>query len=89
MKQIFVLTLALVLTATTNAGIVKGIVINDHDPYIVKSSSGDLYKVDWYSGSSLFWKGDFVILTTDNGMGQMISPQSEEVAEVWVDEIDD
>jgi hypothetical protein len=89
MKQIFVFAFALVLTATANAGLVKGIVLNDDDPYIVKSSTGDLYKVDWYSGSSLFSEGDFVILTTDYGSGQMISPQNEEVAEVWVEEIDD
>ena len=56
---------------------------------IVKSQAGDLYKVEWQSGSSLFSEGDFVILTTSDGLGQMISPESEEVAEVWVDEIDD
>jgi hypothetical protein len=53
------------------------------DPYIVKSEASDLYKVEWQSGSSLFSEGDLVILTTGDGLGQMISPESEEVA--WPD----
>ena len=58
-----------------------------------------LYKVEWYSGSSLFSEGDYVILTTDDGSavsvfptpvrGQMIRPDNDEVDEVCVEEIDD
>jgi hypothetical protein len=62
---------------------------NDDDPYIVRPGSGELYKVEWYSGSSLFSEGDYVILTTDDGRGQMICPNNDEVAEVWVEETDD
>lgn len=63
---------------------VKGFLLNDDDPYLVESTTGYLHKVEWISGSSLFSRGDFVILTTDYGSGQMISSESEAVAEVWL-----
>ena len=90
MKPVLVSVLtAVLITATANAGIIKGILLNDDDPYIVKTKTGDLYKVEWFSGSSAFSEGDYVIITTDYGRGEMISPVSEETAEVWVEEIDD
>jgi len=88
-KRFLVPLLALLTVAAADAGVVKGVLLNDDDPYIVKGRDGNLYKVEWYSGSSAFSEGDFVILTTNFGQGQMISPENEEVAEVWVDEVDD
>ncbi len=73
---------------TAQAGVIRGVLLNDDDPYIVKAANALIYKAEWYGGSSLFSEGDLVILTTDSGRGQMISPDNEEVAEVWVEEID-
>lgn len=85
MESIFIAVLTGVLiTATTKAGTIKGVLLNDDDPYILKTVTGQLYKIEWYSGSSLFSEGDYVIITTDSGMGEMISPSSEETAKVWV-----
>jgi hypothetical protein len=77
------------LTFTVHAGVIRGVVLNDDEPYIVKAVNGLIYKVEWYGGSSLFSQGDVVLLTTDDGRGQMICPASEEVAEVWVEELDE
>jgi len=79
----------LAVTLSAGAGVVRGVLLNDDDPYIIKTNGGEIYKAEWYGGSSLFSEGDFVILTTDDGRGQMICPDSEEVAQVWVEEIDD
>ncbi len=81
--------MALFLTFTAHAGVVRGVLFNDDDPYIIKGTNGVIYKAEWYGGSSLFSQGDFVILTNDDGRGQMISTDNDEVAEVWVDEVDD
>jgi hypothetical protein len=88
-KSIFVsLLTAVFISATANAGTIKGVLLNDDDPYIVKTRTG-FYKIEWYSGSSLFSEGDVVIITTEYGMGEMISLSNEETARVWVEEIDD
>jgi hypothetical protein len=81
--------MALCFASAVQAEVIRGVLLNGDDPYIVKASGGEIYKTEWYGGSSLFSEGDFVILTTDDGRGQMICPDSEEVADVWVDEIDD
>jgi hypothetical protein len=89
MRRILMLAFtSLFVTFTAQAGVIRGVLLNDDDPYIIKGANGLIYKVEWYGGSSLFSEGDSVILTTDSGRGQMISPSSEEVAEVWVDELD-
>jgi hypothetical protein len=67
---------------------VKGFLLNDDDPCLVDATTGYLHKVEWISGSSLFSRGDFVILTTNYGSDQMISSESEAVAEVWVEDIE-
>jgi hypothetical protein len=60
MKLIPSLPLAMFLViAAANAGMVKGFLFNDDDPYLVESTTGYLHKVEWISGSSLFSRGDF------------------------------
>jgi hypothetical protein len=52
--------------------VVRGVLLNDDDPYIVKATDGTIYKAEWYSGDSAWSQGDRVILTNDNGQGQMV-----------------
>ena len=79
---------AVLISSTANAGTIKGVLLNYDDPYILKTRTG-LCKIESYSGSSLFSEGDVVIITTDYGMGEMMSLSNEETARVWVQEVDD
>ena len=75
---------------TAQAGVVRGVLLNDDDPYIVRATNGTIYKAEWYGGYSAWFQGDRVILTNDNGRGQMVSPDDDDkMAEVWVEEIED
>jgi len=70
--------------------VVRGILLNDDDPYIVSAINGTIYKAEWYGGYSAWFQGDRVILTNVNGRGQMVSPDDDDkMAEVWVEEIED
>jgi hypothetical protein len=73
------------LSVAAIAGAVRGTLLNDDEPYIVRGDGDTLYKVEWYGGSSLFWEGDDVILTDDFGWGNMVADDN--VARVWVEEI--
>lgn len=63
--------------------------LNDDDPYFVKGDDGNVYKAEWYGGSSLWNEGDRVILTSNYDLAKMISSDDDddEVSDVWVDEI--
>jgi hypothetical protein len=72
------------------ASVVRGILLNDDDPYLVRATNGGIYKAEWYGGYSAWFQGDHVILTNVNGLGQMVSPDDDDkMAEVWVGEIED
>jgi hypothetical protein len=78
------------MNLTVQAGVVRGVLLNDDDPYIVKASDGTIYKVEWYGGSSTWLQGDRVMLTNNDGRGQMVSPDDEDkLAEVWVEEVEE
>jgi hypothetical protein len=80
----------MLLNLTVQAGVVRGVLLNDDDPYIVRATDGTIYKAEWYGGDSAWSQGDRVILTNDNGRGQMVSPDDDDkVTEVWVEEIDE
>jgi len=71
------------------ASVVRGILLNDEDPYVVRATNGTIYKAEWYGGYSAWFQGDRVILTNANGRGQMVSPDDDDkMAEVWVEEIE-
>jgi hypothetical protein len=91
MRRLLVSAFASVfLNLTVQAGVVRGVLLNDDDPYIVKATDGTIYKAEWYGGDSTWSQGDRVILTNDNGQGQMVSPDDDDkMAEVWVEEIDE
>jgi hypothetical protein len=47
-------------------------------------------KAEWYGGDSSWSQGDNVILTNDNGRGQMVSPDDDDkMTEVMVEEVDE
>jgi S1-C subfamily serine protease len=73
---------------TTLADIVRGTIINDDDPYIVRAENGTLYKVELSSGDSDWSEGDHVVLSNTYGLGKMISQDYEKAADVDVDEIE-
>jgi hypothetical protein len=60
---------SMLLNLTVQAGVVRGVLLNDDDPYIVKATDGTIYKAEWYGGDSTWSQGDRVILTNDNGQG--------------------
>jgi hypothetical protein len=81
---------SLFLTLAVQAGVVRGVLLNDDDPYIVKASDGTIYKAEWYGGDSSWSQGDNVILTNDDGRGQMVSPDDDDkMTEVMVEEVDE
>jgi hypothetical protein len=72
------------------ASVVRGILLNDNDPYLVRANNGGIYKAEWHSGYSAWFQGDHVILTNVNGRGQMVSPDDDDkMAEVLVEEMED
>jgi Bacterial SH3 domain len=72
---------------SVHAGVIRGILLNDDDPYFIKGDDGSLYKAEWYWGSNLFYEGDQVILTQSYGQAKMINEDQDEVADVLVEEI--
>ncbi len=91
MGRLLLSALALLfINFAAHAGVVRGILLNDDDPYLVRATNGTIYKAEWYGGDSTWSQGDRVILTNDNGRGQMVSPDDEDkMAEVWVEEVED
>jgi hypothetical protein len=91
MRRLVLSVLVLVsLSFTAQARVIRGVLLNDDDPYIVRTADGTIYKAEWYGGDSTWSEGDRVILTNDNGRGQMVSPDDDDkTAEVWVEEVDD
>ena len=82
--------LFLFFTVGAQGEVVRGILLNDDDPYIVKAADGTIYKVEWYAGDSAWSQGDNVILSNDDGRGQMVSPDDgDKLTDVWVEEVDD
>jgi hypothetical protein len=81
---------SLLLNLTAQAGVIRGVLLNDDDPYIVKAADGEIYKAEWYGGDSTWSQGDRVILTEGDGRGEMVSPDDDDkMTEVWVEEIDE
>jgi hypothetical protein len=91
MGRLLLSTFALLsINFAAQAGVVRGVLINDEDPYIVKAADGTIYKAEWWGGTSTWFQGDRVILTNDNGRGQMVSPDDDDkMTEVWVEELDE
>ena len=91
MSRLFISTfVSLFLSLTAQAGVVRGVLLNDDDPYIVKATDGTIYQAEWYGGDSVWSQGDNVILTNDNGRGQMVSPDDDDkMTEVMVEEVDE
>jgi hypothetical protein len=91
MRRVLLSTLALLfINFAAHAGVVRGILLNDDDPYIVRATNGTIYKAEWYGGYAAWFQGDRVILTNDNGRGQMVSTDDDDkMTEVWVEEIED
>jgi hypothetical protein len=91
MRRLLVSVFAfLFVNFTVQADVGRGVLLNDDDPYRVKATNGTIYKVEWYGGSIVWFQGDHVILTNDNGRGQMVSPDDEDkLTEVWVEEIEE
>jgi hypothetical protein len=75
------------LSLAAVADVVRGTLLNDDDPYFIRGDDGNLYKAEWYGGSSLFSEGDEVILTDSYGLQKMIDDAMDETADVWVEEI--
>jgi Bacterial SH3 domain len=83
MRTLVILGYTLFLFGLPASGmVVRGTLLNDDEPYIVRGDDGTLYKVEWYGGSILFWGGDDVILTNNFGWGNMIDDDNG--ARVWV-----
>jgi hypothetical protein len=91
MQRLIILAFAsLFLNLTVHAAVVRGALLNDDDAYIVKATNGTIYKAEWYGGDSTWSQGDNVILTNDDGRGQMVSPDDDDkLTEVWVEEVDE
>jgi hypothetical protein len=88
MRKLLNLACSLFLFSLQVSGaVVRGTLLNDDDPYIIKGNDGSIYKAEWYSGSILFYEGDEVILTNDYGHAQMVNEDQDEVADVLVEEI--
>jgi len=75
------------LTLTAVARVINGTLLNGDDPYFIKGDDGNVYKAEWYSGSTLFFEGDEVILTGTFGLVKMIDDDSDEAADVSVEEV--
>jgi len=75
------------LTLTAVARVINGTLLNGDDPYFIEGDDGNVYKAEWYSGSTLFFEGDEVILTGTFGLVKMIDDDSDEAADVSVEEV--
>lgn len=88
MRRLLIFAFAvLLITFSVQAGEIRGVLLNDDDPYFVRGDNGSVYKAEWYWGSILFYEGDQVILTSNYGQAKMINEDEDEVADVLVEEI--
>jgi hypothetical protein len=87
-RSFLVTFLTLTMSLGAQGELIRGELLNDDDPYFVRAG-GAVYKVQWYGGSSLFYEGDDVLLTTRYGLGKMISDANDETADVWIEQIDE
>jgi hypothetical protein len=60
---------------------VSGRILNNVNPYFLRSNDGDLYEVTWYSGYAVH-AGDEVTLTNDEGACSMVTQNG--TAQVFV-----
>jgi len=74
-------------SVTAVARVINGTLLNGDDPYFIKGDDGNVYKAEWYSGSTLFFEGDEVILTGTFGLVKMIDDLSDEAADVSVEQV--
>ena len=82
--------LFLFFASAVQSEVVRAVLLNDDDPYIVKAADGTIYKAEWYAGDSTWFQGDNVILSNDDGRGQMVSPDDgDKLTDVWVEEVDE
>lgn len=84
---VLALVLLVALASVAYAASVRGDLLNSSSPWIVKGRWGATYKVEWYGGSILFWKGDEVLLTKDWGFATMVGMSGlskGHTARVWV-----
>jgi hypothetical protein len=44
--------LFLCFSSAVKGEVVRGVLLNDDDPYVVKAADGTIYKVEWYGGDS-------------------------------------
>ena len=88
MRRLLIFELAvLFITFSVQAGVIRGVLLNDDDPYFISGDDGNVYKAEWYWGSILFYEGDRVLLTNNYGQVKMINEDEDEVADVLVEEI--
>ena len=69
---------------------IECVVLSDDLPYLLRDDlEGRLFRCEYLGGSLLFFRDDRVLLTTDNGVGSMISLSSSRhrVCRVFVEEI--
>jgi hypothetical protein len=77
------------LTVAAIAGVLRGTLLNDDEPYFIKGDDGNIYKAEWYGGSTLWSEGDRTILTGDCGRVKMISPDDDDkISNVWVEDVE-
>jgi len=83
MMKLKILLPLVVLAASGCASndLVSGRILNNVNPYFLKSDDGDLYQVTWYSGYPV-QAGDQVTLTNDEGACSMVSKNG--TAQVFV-----
>lgn len=91
-RKLSLLFIGLLLTFQASTAQAKeyGVLLNDDDPYLVKTEYS-IYKCEWYGGSMSFWEDDLVLLTDpDAGFNYMIVVRGigkGNKAYVWCDEL--
>lgn len=78
------------LAAVAEAKALYVALLNNNDPWIARDVDRAIYKLEWYGGSSLFWKGDIVLLTKGWGFAKMVGIKGlskGRVAKVWVEKL--
>jgi Bacterial SH3 domain len=88
MRRLLIIAVSfLFIPFSVEPGEIRGVLVNDDEPYFIRGDDGSVYKAEWYGGSTLFSEGDQIILTNGYGLVKMISEDEDEVADVWVEEI--
>jgi hypothetical protein len=77
----------LLLSLPVSGEVVRGTLLNDDDPYFIGGDDANIYKAEWYWGSTLFYEDDRVILTDNVGAAEMVDDKTDETADVLVEEI--